>query len=88
MTERNRMERCAEHQEMINNVRKLEGNTLHIAITSTETAKAVELIKTNHLPHIQAAVDVLREELAMKCKILFWVWGFGIALIAVLIVLQ
>ena len=82
------MERCAEHQDMINNVKKMEANTLHIAITSTETAKAVELIKTNHLPHIQAAVDKVSNELALKFKILFWVWGFGIALIAVLIVLQ
>ena len=80
--------RCEEHETLCDSVKKMEGNTLQIAISASDTARAVEKIMTNHLPHLQTAVTDLRSELAMKCKVLFWVWGFGIALIAVLIVLQ
>ena len=66
--------KCEEHETLCDSVKKMEGNTLQIAISASDTARAVEKIMTNHLPHI-------KDELTWTK----WIVVFGMSIIAILV---
>lgn len=67
---------------------EMKEQLVEVRLSTKEIAVSNEKILTNHLPHIKLAIDGIAHELELKFKILFWVWAFGIALIAILIAIQ
>jgi hypothetical protein len=90
--------KCEEHETLCDSVKKMEGNTLQIAISASDTARAVEKIMTNHLPHIQASLTDVSNDIVWLKKLLKWIVelvavvlaivGIGVALIGILQVME